>query len=245
MARVSKARKNTTLYLTDIPSEDNTTINLCNYFCKFGHLLGIVSPYKGDQSAASVTFSTSKEAKAALNSSEPLLNNRFIKMSLMSSEPATTTESTPESASASNDGPSNDSKCNLCNKVFASNWHLNFHTKRMHNGGTSIKCNMCSETFASNNMYKKHIRAEHLNACVQENVDRKTPVTNEYASNNISNKWMQKRTEKIAVLRIKNKSLKKMIKGHSKAYSKALKIMDKLKKNHEIQLKGELIVVLS
>lgn len=243
MARVSRARKNATLYLTDIPSEDNTTINLCNYFCKFGQLLGIVSPYKGNQSAASVTFSTSKEAKAALNSSEPLLNNRFIKMTLMSTGPATTTESTPESASPSNDGQSSDTKCNLCNKVFASNWHLNFHTKRMHSGGTSIKCNMCSGTFASNNLYKKHVRAEHSNAFVQDNVDRKTPVPNEYSSNNNMSNRMQKCTEKITVLRIKNKSLKKAIKGHSKAHSKALKSIEKLKKNHEIQLKSEFIVV--
>lgn len=147
-ANCNNNQKNT-LFLTDIPSDQNTTINVLNHFSKFGKILQIEVPHNGDPQAAAVTFETSKAAEAAFTSSEALLNNRFIKVSRDKSAPVTT--STDQSI---------DLMCSLCNRQFVSTWHRNNHIQRIHTG-TGIKCNICNTTFTSANMFKKHCFVQH------------------------------------------------------------------------------------
>ncbi|XP_055304740.1 early endosome antigen 1-like [Sitodiplosis mosellana] len=79
-------QSNSTLYLVGIPTEENTILELCNYFGKFGKVLNVEVAHNGDPSASKVTFATNEEASAAFDSPEAVLNNRFIKMSWNSSQ---------------------------------------------------------------------------------------------------------------------------------------------------------------
>ncbi|XP_031625341.1 zinc finger protein swm-like [Contarinia nasturtii] len=143
------------LYLSEIPPLHNTMLNLCNHFCKFGKILFVTAPYNGDSSAAAVIFEDSADAQNAFKSTDAVLNNRFIKMSLQSAgeEPSTLPPSS---------GQSDDTKCSLCAKTFASKWHRENHMKRIHTG-TGINCHICKATFTSHNSYKKHCIVHHPN----------------------------------------------------------------------------------
>jgi len=72
--------ENTTLEITKIPSEMNNITKLNEHFSKFGTLVNLQIKHGGDPGAALITFSTNAEASAAYHSSEPVLNNRFVRV---------------------------------------------------------------------------------------------------------------------------------------------------------------------
>nr|DBA33067.1 TPA: hypothetical protein GDO54_000799 [Pyxicephalus adspersus] len=72
--------ENTKLELRRIPSEMNNISKLNEHFSKFGTLVNLQVAYEGDPEAALIQFATHAEAKAAISSTEAVLNNRFIKM---------------------------------------------------------------------------------------------------------------------------------------------------------------------
>lgn len=72
--------ENATLEVRKIPQEFNNMGKLNEHFGKFGTLVNLQICYGGDQDAALVTFASNAEANAAYRSSEPVFNNRFIKV---------------------------------------------------------------------------------------------------------------------------------------------------------------------
>lgn len=75
-----KNSQNTALGLKKIPNHLNTIDNLTKHFSKFGKIMNIHILFEGDPQAALIIFSSHKEAKAAYTATEPVLNNRFIKV---------------------------------------------------------------------------------------------------------------------------------------------------------------------
>ncbi|THD20756.1 RNA-binding protein 26 [Fasciola hepatica] len=70
------------LYVTKLPWKQNDVDQLHVHFAKFGTVLKIVPCFGGLADAAMVEFSSPVEAEAAYRSPEPILSNRFIRLSL-------------------------------------------------------------------------------------------------------------------------------------------------------------------
>ncbi|XP_061164198.1 RNA-binding protein 26-like isoform X2 [Saccostrea echinata] len=68
------------LEVRKIPKEFNNIAAINQHFCKFGNLTNIQVNFENDPEAALVTFSTNQEALACYRSTEPLFNNRFVKV---------------------------------------------------------------------------------------------------------------------------------------------------------------------
>lgn len=68
------------LEVRKIPPEFNNISKLNEHFAKFGSIVNLQVHYEGDPEAALVTFSSRGEANNAYKSTEPILNNRFIKV---------------------------------------------------------------------------------------------------------------------------------------------------------------------
>lgn len=71
---------NTSLQVKNVPSMYNNIAKLNEHFTKFGNVVSIQIAFDGDPEGALVTFSKNSEANAAYRSSEPMFNNRFIKL---------------------------------------------------------------------------------------------------------------------------------------------------------------------
>ncbi|XP_063413751.1 RNA-binding protein 26-like [Mytilus trossulus] len=71
---------NTTLELRKVPRENNNIAKLYEYFGKFGTLTNVQVSYEGDPEGAVICFANNAQAFAAYRSSEPVFNNRFIKV---------------------------------------------------------------------------------------------------------------------------------------------------------------------
>lgn len=68
------------LAVRNIPPELNTITHLNSHFSRYGNLVNVQVQFEGDPGSALVTFGTTDEATAAFNSSEAVMNNRFIKV---------------------------------------------------------------------------------------------------------------------------------------------------------------------
>lgn len=71
---------NCTLEVRKIPLELNNIAKINEHFGKFGSLTNIQVKFEGDPEAALVSFSSNQEALACYKCSEPVFNNRFIKV---------------------------------------------------------------------------------------------------------------------------------------------------------------------
>ncbi|KAG5448420.1 RNA-binding protein 26 [Clonorchis sinensis] len=71
------------LYITHIPWRLNDDFKLREHFSRFGTLVRVVSRYYSIPDAALVEFSSTDEAERAYRSPEPILSNRFIRLSTM------------------------------------------------------------------------------------------------------------------------------------------------------------------
>ncbi|XP_064609964.1 RNA-binding protein 26-like isoform X2 [Liolophura sinensis] len=71
---------NATLEVRKVPPEFNTIAKLNEHFGKFGTLVNIQVRHEDAPDAALITFSSNAEANSAYRSSEPVFNNRFIKL---------------------------------------------------------------------------------------------------------------------------------------------------------------------
>jgi RNA-binding protein 26 len=63
-----------------IPAAFNTITHLNGHFSRYGALQNVQVQFEGDPSSALITFHSTEEANMAFNSSEAVMNNRFIKM---------------------------------------------------------------------------------------------------------------------------------------------------------------------
>ncbi|XP_023337167.1 RNA-binding protein 26 isoform X2 [Eurytemora carolleeae] len=68
------------LAVRNIPPEFNSITHLNAHFARFGMLQNIQINFEGDPGSALISFSNNSEANAAFNSSEAVMNNRFIKV---------------------------------------------------------------------------------------------------------------------------------------------------------------------
>ncbi|KRZ77339.1 RNA-binding protein 26 [Trichinella papuae] len=73
-------RHNRTLEVRRIPQPLNTITKLNEHFSQFGHITNIEVCYEGDPQAALITYMTRPQALAAYKSTDPILNNRFIRV---------------------------------------------------------------------------------------------------------------------------------------------------------------------
>lgn len=182
---MATAGNQNTLIITEIPVNENNALNLFNHFGKFGKFDDYTLKFNGDPTSASITFDTSEAANAAINSNEAYLNNRFIKItSTFTPNESTFTqnESASESTASSNAHDHNE-KCTLCNRIFVSKWHLDFHTTKYHSG-TGIKCDICNALFTSKNMYQKHYIVKHPNVSIPNKIPQPKQTIRVNAINN-------------------------------------------------------------
>ena len=70
----------TMLAVRNIPVELNSITSLNSHFSKFGVLVNVQIHFEGDPSSALITFAGTGEAAAAINCTEAIMNNRFIKV---------------------------------------------------------------------------------------------------------------------------------------------------------------------
>lgn len=68
------------LAVRNIPATLNTITHLNGHFSRYGNLVNVQVQFEGDPSSALITFSNNEDATLAFNSSEAVMNNRFIKM---------------------------------------------------------------------------------------------------------------------------------------------------------------------
>ena len=68
------------LAVRNIPVELNSITSLNSHFSKFGVLVNVQIHFEGDPSSALITFAGTGEAAAAINCTEAIMNNRFIKV---------------------------------------------------------------------------------------------------------------------------------------------------------------------
>ncbi|XP_069496000.1 RNA-binding protein 26 [Ambystoma mexicanum] len=78
--KVQFGNENTKLEVRKIPVDLNNISKLNEHFSKFGNLVNLQVAYQGDPEGALIQFATPDEAKAAISSTEAVLNNRFIKV---------------------------------------------------------------------------------------------------------------------------------------------------------------------
>lgn len=71
---------NTTLEIRKVPHNMNNISKMNEHFSKFGTIVNLQVCYNTEPDAALVTFSSNSEAAAAYHSSEPVFNNRFIRI---------------------------------------------------------------------------------------------------------------------------------------------------------------------
>ncbi|XP_051986879.1 RNA-binding protein 26-like [Xyrauchen texanus] len=71
---------NTKLAIRQIPPELNNISKLNEHFSKFGTIVNMQVAYNNDPEGALIQFASPEEAKRAIQSTEAVLNNRFIKV---------------------------------------------------------------------------------------------------------------------------------------------------------------------
>lgn len=71
---------NTKLAIGQIPPELNNISKLNQHFCKFGTIVNLQVAYNNDPEGALIQFATPEEARRAIQSTEAVLNNRFIRV---------------------------------------------------------------------------------------------------------------------------------------------------------------------
>ncbi|CAF1183060.1 unnamed protein product [Didymodactylos carnosus] len=69
-----------TLEIRKIPPELNTITKLNEHFSRFGNVSNVQIAYDGAPDAALIAYQTLQEAESAYKNSQPLFNNRFIKI---------------------------------------------------------------------------------------------------------------------------------------------------------------------
>ncbi|XP_061671093.1 RNA-binding protein 26 isoform X2 [Syngnathoides biaculeatus] len=71
---------NTKLLVRQIPSDLNNISKLNDHFSKFGTIVNLQVAYQNDPEGALIQFASPDEAKRAIQSTEAVLNNRFIRV---------------------------------------------------------------------------------------------------------------------------------------------------------------------
>ncbi|KAL7672350.1 hypothetical protein ACOME3_007238 [Neoechinorhynchus agilis] len=85
--RKSDQMKSSTIEVRRIPVSQNNVTDLGQHFSRFGRITNIQISHENQPDTALITFSASHEAERAFRSPDPVLNNRFIRLSRYFSEP--------------------------------------------------------------------------------------------------------------------------------------------------------------
>lgn len=206
------------LYLSGIPADQNNVQTLSNDLKKFGTISKMIIAYGDDPTAALVTFSSHKEANAAMNSQQPVLGNQDIEVRWG----VKATKNPPQKSSSSPSSPSSSSpkatyQCPKCTKILSSKQTLRNHMRCLH---TTFDCPECHQVFESANEFRKHYNESHSDSkdSIHRTADTKESVWAD-AHNNANFIHLN---ETVTSLRRKNASLKKKLKKYKKDKSKAL-----------------------
>ncbi|XP_065149862.1 RNA-binding protein 26 [Paramisgurnus dabryanus] len=78
--KVPFSSPNTKLAIKQIPPELNNISKLNEHFSKFGTIVNLQVAYNNDREGALIQFASPEEARRAMQSTEAVLNNRFIKV---------------------------------------------------------------------------------------------------------------------------------------------------------------------
>lgn len=154
----STSAKDSTLYLSQVPSYKNTIDNLSSHFSQFGKVLTIGVSYKGDPCAAAVTFKNHEMASSAFDCPKFILNTRSIKKSWHPQQ----YYSALESSLAISTGQQNHPEpilfeCEKCGKLLLTQQSRQTHMKTQH---TTFKCEVCHQEFGKLALYARHINAD-------------------------------------------------------------------------------------
>ncbi|KAH3841862.1 hypothetical protein DPMN_115343 [Dreissena polymorpha] len=95
---------NCTLEVRKIPKEFNNIAKLNEHFARFGTLTNIQVMFEGDPEAALVSYSNNVEALACYKCSEPVFNNRFIKVFWHQKKDNSSQEQSPVSTTSVSSG---------------------------------------------------------------------------------------------------------------------------------------------
>ncbi|KAL5108487.1 Zinc finger protein swm [Taenia crassiceps] len=79
---ISRQQQQCSLLVTKLPWRLNEPHRLREHFARFGNVVNIQTHFGGQNSQALVTYASVAEAEAAYRSPEPILSNRFIRLSL-------------------------------------------------------------------------------------------------------------------------------------------------------------------
>ncbi|KAL5964474.1 Zinc finger protein swm [Taenia solium] len=79
---ISRQQQQCSLLVTKLPWRVNEPHRLREHFARFGNVVNIQTHFGGQNSQALVTYASVAEAEAAYRSPEPILSNRFIRLSL-------------------------------------------------------------------------------------------------------------------------------------------------------------------
>lgn len=79
---ISRQQQQCSLLVTKLPWRLNEPHRLREHFARFGSIVNIQTHFGGQNSQALVTYASVAEAEAAYRSPEPILSNRFIRLSL-------------------------------------------------------------------------------------------------------------------------------------------------------------------
>lgn len=215
----TSANSANTIYLTEIPPNENTVQKLCNYFSKFGNVLSVNVAHNGDNTAATVTFVNNKFANAALKCTDAVLNNRFIKVS---SGTQYNLQYNLRPTTVQNSVTINDVTCNICFKTYSSQRNRDRHLREVHKVGLVNACTSCKAIFESANAYKKHCIVYHSMPQLENKNDDATRT-----QNSVEQK-----------LRRKIKSMKEKLLTQDKMRCKQLKLLLEKKKKLKQKITG-------
>lgn len=168
-------------------------------------------------SVSEVTFKTIGKCGDTFTHFEAVSKNELVEMSHNSTQASTSADS------------DHDTCCTFCKKTFTSEWHRNWHIKRMHNE-LGIFCDICNALFTTISSYKSHYDVQH-------------PI-NGKSKQTVKSECLPSNTDQLIVrendlLRMKIKTLKEKLKETEKYRSKELKSLEKkMKKRVEEQLLG-------
>uniref|UniRef100_A0A671NXV0 RNA-binding protein 26-like n=1 Tax=Sinocyclocheilus anshuiensis TaxID=1608454 RepID=A0A671NXV0_9TELE len=98
-SRVPYSSANAKLAIRQIPPELNNISKLNEHFSKFGTIVNLQVAYNNDPEGALIQFASPEEAKRAMQSTEAVLNNRFIRVHWHREDAVEHTHTTPHPVS--------------------------------------------------------------------------------------------------------------------------------------------------
>ena len=74
----NSSKENCVVYLSNLPKQNSSISHIYRHFCRFG----VIQAIYHERDRASILFDSPSHAEAAVESSEPFADNRFVKISM-------------------------------------------------------------------------------------------------------------------------------------------------------------------